>query len=294
MDWNAWIQELTTWGSNSDLLKYSLFTTVITTIVILICAKIIKRLLFQLIEKRYKGANKSYVLRFVGILIYSIAAYGFLDLLTPFETILKTLLASGGVIAVVLGLAAQEAAGNFINGLMITIFKPFKIGDLIKVNNGELTGIVCDISIRHTVIQTYENTKIIVPNSVIDKAVLENVTTVGNQKGNFLELEISYESDLDLAMRIIQEEVMKHPNYIDVRKEKDILAKKPPVITRLIAFEESGMKLKTTVYSKNQAEGYALLSDLRIAIKKRFDASGIDIPYPHRTIVMKEYNENTK
>lgn len=294
MNWKNWIDDMTTWGSNSDLLKYSLFTTIVTTIVIFISAKIIKRLLFQLIEKRYKGANKNYVLRFVTILIYLIATYAFLDLLTPFETILKTLLASGGVIAVVLGLAAQEATGNFINGLMITIFKPFKIGDLIKVNNGELVGVVCDISIRHTVIQTYENTKIIVPNSVIDKAVLENVTAVGNHKGNFLELEISYDSDLDLAMSIIEEEVKKHPNFIDVRTKEEIIAKKSSVITRLIAFEESGMKLKTTVYSKNQAEGYAMLSDLRISIKKRFDDAGIEIPYPHRTIIMKEYDEKAE
>lgn len=283
-----WIQTIMTWGSNSEFTKYSLFTTICTVIVLLVVARFLNHLCRKVIERKYKHTNIKFVLRLKTILIYIIAGYAILDLFTPFQTILKTLLASGGVLAVVIGLAAQEAAGNFVNGVMIAVFKPFKIGDLIKVNNGELVGTVVDISIRHTVIKTYENTKIVVPNSVMDKAVLENVTAVGNQKGNFLELEISYESDLTLAMKIIEEEVMKHPNYMDVRSDEDKKKQVSCVTTRLIAFGESGMQLKTTVYSTSNAEGFAMLSDLRIAIKKRFDEAGIDIPYPHRTIVMKQ------
>lgn len=283
-----WITTITTWGTNNEFTKYSVFTTICTVIVLLLTARILNHLCIRIIEKNYKHTNIKFVLRLKTILIYIIAGYAILDLFTPFQTILKTLLASGGVLAVVIGLAAQEAAGNFVNGVMIAIFKPFKIGDLIKVNNGELVGTVVDISIRHTIIKTYENTKIVVPNSVMDKAILENVTAVGNQKGNFLELEISYESNLDQAMKIIEEEVMKHPNYMDARSSEEKKKHIPSVITRLIEFGESGMRLKTTVYSKNNAEGFAMLSDLRIAIKKRFDEAGIDIPYPHRTIVMKE------
>lgn len=283
-----WITTITTWGSNNEFTKYSVFTTICTVIVLLLTARILNHLCIRIIEKNYKHTNIKFVLRLKTILIYIIAGYAILDLFIPFQTILKTLLASGGVLAVVIGLAAQEAAGNFVNGVMIAIFKPFKIGDLIKVNNGELVGTVVDISIRHTIIKTYENTKIVVPNSVMDKAILENVTAVGNQKGNFLELEISYESNLDQAMKIIEEEVMKHPNYMDARSSEEKKKHIPSVITRLIEFGESGMRLKTTVYSKNNAEGFAMLSDLRIAIKKRFDEAGIDIPYPHRTIVMKE------
>ena len=78
----------------------------------------------------------------------------------------------------------------------------FKIGDLVKVNQGEYEGYVVDISLRDTVIQTYENTKVIIPNSVMNKAVLENVSLNDNTKGNFLELDISYESDMDKAMRL--------------------------------------------------------------------------------------------
>lgn len=291
MDFDQFIDTLTTWGSNTDFLKYSFFTTIITALVLLISARIINHILFRMIQKHYHRDNLKFILRLKTIIVYTIAVYAVLDLFQPFQTVLKTLLASGGVIAVVFGLAAQEAAGNFINGLMIVMFKPFKIGDLIKFNNGELVGTVVDISMRHTVIKTFENTKIVIPNSVIDKAVLENVTAVNDRKGNFLELEISYESDLELAMQIIREEVKKHPDYMDGRTADEKKQKLPEVVIRLVDFGESGMKLKATVYSKNNAQGYAMLSDIRIAIKKRFDEVGIEIPYPHRTITWKQESE---
>lgn len=291
MDFNQFIDTITTWGSNTDLLKYSLFTTITTALTLLITARIINHIFARMIQKHYRRDNLKFVLRLKTITVNIIALYAVLDLFRPFQTLLKTLLASGGVIAVVIGLAAQEAAGNFINGLMIVMFKPFKIGDLIKINNGELVGTVEDISLRHTVIKTFENTKIIVPNSVIDKAVLENVTAVNERKGNFLELEISYESDLETAMQIISEEVKKHPDYMDGRTAEEKKQKQPEVVIRLIDFADSGLKLKATVYSKNNAQGYAMLSDIRIAIKKRFDEAGIEIPYPHRSVTLKQEND---
>lgn len=263
----------------------------ISILIILILAWICSKLLKKVILRHFK-VNTKFILRMKNIIVYSIALYGILSQFTALENIMKALLASGGVIAVVLGLAAQEAMSNFVNGLMITTFKPFKIGDLIKVNNGELTGTVVDISLRHTVIQTYENTKIVIPNSVMNKAILENVSSVGNQKANFLEIGISYESDIEKAMRIIEEEIVKHPDYLDIRKKEE-KKKQPAVITRLIDFADSSMHLKTTVYSKDNSQGFAMLSDLRIAIKKRFDEEGIEIPYPHQTILYKDTNKES-
>lgn len=285
------LDTLNTWGMGTYL-EYSLLTTLIFIVIILVCAKVINHIAIKAINRHYKGDNVKVIQRLKTILIYIIAGYGVLNLFPPFQNILKLVAASGGISVVIIGFAAQEAAANFVSGIMITIFKPFKIGDLIKVNNGQLVGTVSDITLRHTVIKTYENTKIIVPNSEMNKATLENVTAVGDQKANFLELEIGYESDLDMAMKIIEEEVRKHPNFMDIRSAAEKKKKQPAVVTRLIAFGESGLQLKTTVYSKNNAEGFAMLSDLRIAIKRRFDQAGIDIPYPHRTIVYKE-KENT-
>ncbi|MDE6195739.1 MAG: mechanosensitive ion channel, partial [Erysipelotrichaceae bacterium] len=114
------------------------------------------------------------------------------------------------------------------------------------------------------------------------------VSSVESHKANFLYIGISYESDLNKAMKIMEEEIIAHPNFLDIRsKEEQEQKQVPAVIIRLIDFAESSMQLRATVYSKNNAEGFAMLSDLRISIKKRFDKENIEIPYPHCTITYK-------
>lgn len=248
--------------------------------IILLLAWIISYITKKIIL-RHCHTNVKFALRIKNIVVYTLAIIGILSQFNVFNGIMSTLLASGGIVAVVLGFAAQETMSNFISGMMITTFKPFKIGDLIKVNNGEYMGTVFDISLRHTVILTFENTKVVIPNNVMNSATLENIS-VDSYKTNFLDIYISYESDLEKAMQIISEEVQNHHDYFSPDHQKQ------PVITRLVDFENSSLHLKTTVYSKNHSLGYAMLSDLRINIKKRFDKEHIDIPYPHRVIMQKD------
>ncbi len=78
---------------------------------------------------------------------------------------------------------------------------------------------------------------------------------------------------------------------MDGRTASEKQKKQSEVVIRLTDFAENGLKLKATVYSKNNAQGYAMLSDIRIAIKKRFDEAGIEIPYPHRTVTWKQESD---
>lgn len=279
------LNDINQWGKGT-LFKYGFIETLCIVGVFVLAAYIIKRIITRSIQARFK-TNTNFTIRVVKITIYSIAIYACLSLFTPFEGVLSKVWGSAGIIAVILGFAAQEAMGNFVNGLLISTFKPFKIGDLVKVNNGEYEGYVIDISLRDTVIQTYENTKVIIPNSIMNKAVLENISLNDDTKGNFLEFDISYESDLDQAMSIIKEEVLHHPKFLDHRSDAEKIQGIDPVVIRLTRFNESSITLRTVVYSKSKAEGIQILSDLRISIKKRFDQEGIEFPYPHRTIITK-------
>ena len=112
MDFDAILDTLNTWGGQIDFLKYSLFTTICTALILFITARIVNRITTKVLMHYRK--NKL-LLRSKTIFIYMVLTYAILDLFTPFQTILKTLLAGGGVLAVVIGLASQEAAGNFIN-----------------------------------------------------------------------------------------------------------------------------------------------------------------------------------
>ncbi|MEG0095432.1 MAG: mechanosensitive ion channel family protein, partial [Erysipelotrichaceae bacterium] len=259
-----------------------LFTTSCILIIAIIVSKLLKKVILH-------GGKKetSLMIRIKNIIVYGFAFYAILMQIKPLQRLGVTLLASGGALTVVFGLAAQEALSNFVSGIIIMMFKPFKIGDLIKINNSEYTGIVYDISVRHTVIETFEKTKIIIPNAEMNKAVLENVSQTGC-KGNYLDVYINYQTDIDLAMDIINEEVKNHQYFKDVRSSQDIENHEPLVTTRLIEFKESTLHLRTTVFSDDNATGFAMLSDLRIAIKKHFDQAGIVAPYPQVVINEKQ------
>lgn len=279
------IEEINNFGKNT-FLKAGLIETVVNALLIWLVAVFISKLLKKLILKHYKG-NPKMILKIKNTIVYAFAIYGILNLFTPFSDIMRILLASTGVVTLAISLAAQDAVSNFVNGLMIIFFKPFKIGDLVRIDSQNISGTVEDIALRHTIVKTFENTRMIIPNATMNSTVLENISLTNEQKANFLELDISYESDVDKAMAIIAQEAVKHPNFLDIRTEEDIANGVPAVIVRITAFLDSSVHLRATLYSKNNSEGFAMLCDLRYSIKKRFDAENVEFPYPHRTITFK-------
>ena len=197
------------------------------------------------------------------------------------KTFATALLASGGIVAVVIGLASQEAASNLINGAMILAYKPYKVGDFIVVQNYNVKGKVMDISLRHSIIETLEKTQVIVPNDIMNKAIIENITQVETVKANYLYIDISYESDIDKAITIIQEVAQNHPLFVDGRKNENDIA--VPVIVNEL--KDSGVSLRATVTSEDHAQGFQLLADIRKELVNRFKEEDIEIPYPHIHIV---------
>jgi small-conductance mechanosensitive channel len=196
------------------------------------------------------------------------------------------LLASAGIIAAIVGFASQSAFSNIVSGIFLVIFRPFSVGDRIKV--GQLyTGDVEDITLRHTVIRDFENKRIIFPNTVISSEVIINSTTSDEKVCMFVEVGISYSSSIDKAMAIMQDEAQKHPFFIDNRSDEDKAAQAPSVTVRVIQLAESSVVLRASVWAKDPSTGFSLKCDLLKSIKERFDREGIEIPFPHRVVVIK-------
>jgi small-conductance mechanosensitive channel len=197
-----------------------------------------------------------------------------------------TLLASAGLIAAILGLAAQQAFSNIISGVFIVIFKPFRVGDLIEITN--LRGVVEDITLRHTVIKNIENRRLIIPNSVISNETIINSNIKETKICNLLELGISYDSEIDLAIRIIQEQAVNHINCLDERTVEQKANGDPIVSVRILGYGESSILLRAYIWSKDSLSGFIMKSDLYKSIKEEFEKNNIEIPFPHRTIINKK------
>lgn len=200
------------------------------------------------------------------------------------RAIASSLLAGAGILAVAVGFAAQQAMSNIISGFFIIIFKPFKINDRLTIK-GTFSGIVEDITLRHTVIRNFENRRIIVPNSIISDDIVINSDFAADKICRWVDVGISYDSDIDKAKRIMEEEVLQHPLHLDPRTPIDIEKGEPEVRVRVISLGEYSVNLRAWAWTKDSADNFVLGCDVLESIKKRFDKEGVEIPFPHRTIV---------
>lgn len=226
-------------------------------------------------------------LRYVAIFtVYFIGFFFALLAFPSLRSVSQTALGGAGVIALIAGVASQEALSNLVGGLFIISFKPFKIGDVVKISD-TMVGTVIDITLRHTVIRNYENKMIVIPNAIINKEKLINYDLGELKCCEHIEIGISYDSDIDLAKQIMREECENHPLIFDNRTELDIKDGKPMVRVALTKLNDSSMTIRAWAWASTYGDSFTLKCDVFESIKKRFDAEGVEIPFPYRTLVIK-------
>lgn len=227
-------------------------------------------------------------LRYVAIIsVYSAGVLIGLLAFPSLKGVAQTALGGAGVIALIAGVASQEALANLVGGVFIISFKPFRIGDRIKVTD-TMVGTVIDITLRHTIIRNYENKMIVIPNAMINREKLINYDLGEMKICERIEIGISYDSNVDLAKRIIQEECEKHPLILDNRSTSDILEGKPIVRVALTALNDSSVTIRAWAWARNFSNAFDMRCDLLESIKKRFEDEGVEIPFPYRTLVFKD------
>jgi small conductance mechanosensitive channel len=251
-----------------------------------------RRYYFRLIEKKSADMNSDptnykFLGHLVTALIYIIGFSFAIYAVPSLRTLATSMLAGAGILAVAIGFASQQALSNVVSGLFIILFKPFRVNDRLIIRD-TLSGVVEDITLRHTVIRNFENRRIVVPNSIISNEILINADLGDEKVCRFLEMGISYDSDVDLAKSIMFDEIKNHKDYYDNRTKEDILNGAPEVLIRVISLGDSSVNLRGYVWALNSGVGFAMYCDLLESVKKRFDKEGIEIPFPHRTIVEKK------
>lgn len=230
--------------------------------------------------------NYKFLKHVISTMIYLIGISLAVYRIEPLRAVASSLLAGAGILAVAVGFASQAALSNIISGIFIIVYKPFRVNDRITIRD-TLRGVVEDITLRHTIIRDFENKRIVIPNAVMSEEVIVNADLNEEKICRFVEVGISYDSDVSKAKRIMQEEAMKHPLHIDNRSEEKIAEGQEEISTRVISFGDSSVNLRAWVWAANQADGFEMHCDLLESIKARFDAEGIEIPFPYRTLVFK-------
>lgn len=227
------------------------------------------------------------------VVVWGIYLIGIMFILLAFPSlrgVAQTALGGAGIIALIAGVASQEALSNLVGGLFIIFFKPFKIGDVIKTSDST-SGTVVDITLRHTVLRNSQNKMIVIPNAIINKEKLINFNLKELKVCEQIEIGISYDSDIDLAKKIMQEECENHPLILDNRTTIDVLNGKPMVRVAVISLNEYSITIRVWAWARTNPQAFQLRCDVLESIKKRFDAEGVVIPYPHRTITIENQKQ---
>lgn len=275
----------------SNLFEITWVSILVRTLVTLFLTGIAVKVIGKIFGKQ-QISNKIHIKFLKNILIAVVWIMAITSIASQFDAlsgIANTILAGSGIIAAVLGLAAQESFANIFSGLLISIFKPFDIGDRIKIVGDDTAGFVEDITLRHTVIRTYMNVRIIIPNSTMGSAKLENSTY---SKGACypIDVTIAYEDKekRHRALEIMEEVVTQHPLFYDNRTDEQKKENKKPVEATCISLGESGVDLRILMWTENVVDNNKACSDCRIKILDRFEEENIEIPYNKLVIINKE------
>ena len=235
----------------------------------------ISRLLGRLLEKNNVDVT---LVRFAENLIYYalivvvlIAAVGQLGInTTSFLTIV-------GAAGLAIGLALKDSLSNFAAGVMLTLFRPFRVGDFVEA--GGVTGTVQGITIFNTVLNTPDNQKVIIPNGIITSDVITNVTANDTRRVDLV-IGISYSDDIAKAKKIVSDLL---------QKEKRVLLDPAPVIA-VSELADSCVNLVVRPWVKT-GDYWTVRFDLTEEIKNSFDEAGISIPFPQQDVHL--FNENS-
>jgi len=175
-----------------------------------------------------------------------------------------------GAAGLAVGLALQGSLANFASGVLILLFRPFKVGDFIEA--GGATGVVKEIHIFTTTITTVDNKREIVPNA---KVMGDNITNYSAEGTRRLDLvgSISYGDSIDTAKAALLDEI----------KKNELVLKDPAPFVGVLSMSDSSIDLAVRPWVKS-ADYWDAFFALNEAIKKRIEAEGMCIPFPQRDV----------
>ena len=212
---------------------------------------------------------------FFGSLVrWAITAAVFIAALQVFGVQATSFVAILGALTLAIGLSLQGALGNIASGVMIMIFRPYKLGDYVEAAGA--AGTVKDINLFQTVLATVDNVQIMVPNSQAIDGVIKNYSGYTTRRVDIV-FGIDYDDDMDKAIGIIESLI----------RADDRIFKDPEPFVKVVNLNDSSVDIQSRTWVEG-ADFWDVKFDLIKNVKAEFDAQGITIPYPHQVEIVKK------
>lgn len=220
-----------------------------------------------------------------GILKGTIIIIGFLIILSVLGVSITPLLTALGVGGLAVALALQDTLANLFAGIHILMERSIRIGDFIKLETGQ-EGYGKDITWRTTRVRMLPNNIVVIPNSKLSQSVVTNYYLPEKRMSLLIPIGVSYSSDPEKVEKVLVEEAKKAVGEIP-----GLLGDPEPFVRFIPGYGDSSLDFTLICQVKEFVDQYLVQHELRKRIFKRFKEEGIEIPFPHRTVYLREEKE---
>ncbi|MEZ8114131.1 mechanosensitive ion channel family protein [Vibrio splendidus] len=276
---DGWLRSFSSWAFDntpSFIVKLALFLG------ILYVTRLIANVARKTVRKSVSHSKMDFSVLmqefFVSIASKAVVFIGLLIALSQIGIELAPLLTGFGVAGVIIGFALQDTLSNFASGLMILIYRPYDVGDMVKVAG--VQGTVKDMSLVSTTIQTIDNQRLVIPNNKIWGDVINNITAERVRRVDMV-FGIGYSDDIDKAKAVLNDIILAHP----------LVLKKPEHMIKLHTLNTSSVDFVVRPWVKTD-DYWDVYWDVTETVKKRFDEEGITIPFPQRDVHIYNHEES--
>ncbi len=247
---------------------------IIGAILILIIGRIVSGILGSLVNKALTRAKvePSLIGFLVSLTKITVIVFSVIAALAKFGVETTSFVAVLGAVGFAIGFALQGSLSNFAAGVMILLFKPIKVGDLVETSG--YLGTINNIGLFVTVMDTLDNRRIIIPNGKLTSDVINNLNANGLRRVD-MTAGISYDDDMNLAKRLCMEVLDKHPHVL----------KEPAPAVAISELGDSSVNLIVRPWTHPDYY-WDVWFDVTQGIKEAFDANGISIPFPQQDVHM--------
>ncbi|MCC6545157.1 MAG: mechanosensitive ion channel family protein [Nitrospirae bacterium] len=217
-----------------------------------------------------------------GILKGTILVLGLLIALSVVGISITPIITALGVGGLAVALALQDTLSNLFAGIHILVEKSIRVGDFVRLETGQ-EGYVEDITWRTTRIKMLPNNMVIIPNNKLAQSIVTNYYLPEKRMSLLIPIGVSYSADPEKVEKILVEEAQNA-----IGKIPGLLGDPPPFVRFIPGFGESSLDFTLICQVKEFVDQYLVQHELRKRIFKRFNEEGIEIPFPHRTVYLRE------
>ena len=256
--------------NHGPTLVFKLFIFSLILFVAGLAGKLVKKIVSNTVSNSKLNFSKLLQDFFTSLSGKAVFTIGVLIALSQLGIELGPLLAGFGIAGVIIGFALQDTLSNFASGMMILIYRPYDVGDLI--NAAGVSGRVSHMSLVSTTIKTLDNQRLIIPNNKIWGDTINNITAE-HQRRVDMTFGIGYGDSIEQAEAVLKSIVEAHPK----------VQKVPAPLIKLHVLGESSVDFIVRPWAKPE-DYWDVYWDITREVKMRFDAEGISIPFPQRDV----------